>query len=167
MELEPEFLLRLYPGYDSVLGPYPRPDGRQHVVLNNSTAIAGEKGKTKTISYPKALAEHLIGRRLKPNETIDHNDRDKTNDSGRNLVIRDRAEHSSLDALRVKVEDVCCVECGATFTPSRDQHNGRAETKAGPFCSRRCSGTYGARVQNGGQVIERISVEKEYYRTDK
>ena len=29
-------LLLLYPDFDKVTGPYPRKDGRKHVVLNNS-----------------------------------------------------------------------------------------------------------------------------------
>jgi hypothetical protein len=73
----------------------------------------------------------------------------------------------SLDALRVKVEDICCTECGTNFTPSIAQRSNRASDNAGPFCSRRCTGIYGARVQNTGQTEERTLVKKEYYRVEK
>ena len=89
MDLDKEKLLRLYPPYDSVLGPYKRSDGRMHVVLNNSNASKGEKGKTRTISYPKAIVESRLGRKLKPNEEIDHGDNDKTNNNTLNFKIVD------------------------------------------------------------------------------
>lgn len=163
MELNKEKLLELYPDYTSVLGPYTRPDGRMHVVLNNSNAPKGQKGKTKTISYPKALVESNIEERLLPNETVDHDNRDFTDNSKENLKIRDRSEHSVHDATYVVVGPATCIECGTVFIPSVGQANSRAG-KAGPFCSRKCSGKYGARVQNGGEVLERQEIDKTYYR---
>ena len=171
MELNREKLLELYPQYTSVLGPYTRPDGRKHVVLNKNYLSNGQPGKLKTISYPKALVESNAGKRLLPNETVDHNDRDKTNDTLDNLVIRDRSEHCSLDANRVNIEPVSCPECSAVFTPSKSQINPGAidgeVLQAGPFCSRRCSGIYGSRVQNGGERMQRQKINKTYYRVDK
>lgn len=171
MELDKVKLLELYPAYDSVLGPYLRPDGRKHIVLNNSSLSKGIKGKTKTISYPKAIVESNIGRTLLPNETIDHDDRDKMNNSSENLIIRDRSIHASLDAIKVQVEPVSCVQCGFKFEPSKAQRNSQAlnggPEPAGPFCSRRCSGIYGANVQNGGEKLERQEIKKMYYREDK
>ena len=88
-----------------------------------------------------------------------------------NLVIRDRAIHASLDAVKVKVELVSCVQCGVMFEPSKAQRNSQAldggPEPAGPFCSRRCSGIYGASVQNGGDKLERQEIKKIYYREDK
>ena len=163
MELNKEKLLELYPEYTSVLGPYKRPDGRMHVVLNNSKASKGQKGKTKTISYPKALVESNIEERLSPNETIDHDNRDFTDNSEDNLKIRDRSDHAQHDATHVLILSTTCVECGKVFTPSTDQAKASVNN-AGPFCSRRCTGKYGARVQNGGEVLERRLVEKVQYR---
>ena len=131
-----EKLLELYPGYTSVLGPYIRPDGRKHIVLNNSNASKGTKGKTKTISYPKALKEIELERKLEPNETIDHHDRDFTNNDPKNLKVKSRSTHASEDALRVKVNNVTCPQCGSSFTPSVNQRNiNNTENKiiAGPF----------------------------------
>ena len=45
MKLNKDNLLKLYPTYNSVLGPYTRPDGRMHVVLNDSSAPKGQKRK--------------------------------------------------------------------------------------------------------------------------
>ncbi len=171
MEICEEVLLSLYPGYDSILGPYRGKDGRDRVVLSNSLKAHHEKGKTKTISYPKAIIESHINRRLNENETVDHRDRDKTNHHGNNLVIRDRDIHSSLDAIKVEVEDMICPECGSSFTPSKSQRNKQSSGEdgypAGPFCSRVCTGKYGAKVQNGGDKLERNKIIKNYYQEEK
>lgn len=87
MEIENEIILNLYSNYDSVLGPYERKDGRKHIVLNNSIAPKGSKGKTKTISYPRALYETILNRRLKTDEEIDHKDGNKTNDHLNNFQL--------------------------------------------------------------------------------
>lgn len=167
--MDKEKLLGLYPGYTSVLGPYYRPDGRQHVVLNNSNAPKGTKGKTKTISYPKALKEIELKARLKDGETIDHHDRDFTNDDPSNLIVKPLAVHASEDARRVKVSDVPCVQCGTVFTPSKNQRNHNTEGRiiAGPFCSKHCSGLYGTNIQKGMKPLGRTEVKKTYYRIEK
>ena len=165
-----EKLLELYPDYTSVLGPYTRPDGRKHIVLNNSNASKGTKGKTKTISYPKALKEIELERKLNHDETVDHHDRDFTNDNNDNLKVKIRSLHASEDALRVKVEDVTCPQCGISFTPSLNQRNrNKTENRiiAGPFCSKQCSGLYGTNIQKGMTPFARTEVKKSYYRLDK
>ena len=155
-------IISLYPEYTKVLGPYTRKDGRKHIVLNNENKSSKEKGKTKTISYPKALMEISLGRRLLKDETVDHRDRDFTNDDLNNLAVLRKSEHSALDALRVKVEDVMCVQCNKVFEPSVTQRN--EKNAAGPFCSRRCSGKYGAAIQNGMGKMNRVPVKKSYFR---
>jgi hypothetical protein len=149
--MDKEKLLGLYPGYTSVLGPYTRPDGRKHVILNNSNASNGTKGKTKTISYPKALMEVELNKKLNPDETVDHHDRDFTNDNSINLKVKTRSLHASEDALRIKVEDIRCPQCGKYFTPSVSQRNKVNSIIAGPFCSKQCSGLYGTNIQKGMQ----------------
>lgn len=165
MELDREKLLELYPDYTSVLGPYTRKDNRQHVVLNNSNASKGTKGKTKTISYPKALVESNRGTKLLNNETIDHDNRIVSCNENDNLIIRDRENHSYLDALRVDVVAVECPVCQQEFIPSKDQRN--SSNRAGPFCSRTCSGKYGKSVQNGNSKLPRTQLIKDYSRIDK
>jgi hypothetical protein len=162
-DLDNNKLLELYPNYTSVLGPYKRKDGRKHVVLNNSNASKGTRGKTKTISYPKALIEAKIGKRLEENQTIDHHDRNFLNDDENNLKIKDRSTHSSEDALRVQVDLVNCPICNKSFEPNQNQRNKKL-TVAGPFCSKQCSGKYGTLVQNEKVKLERIKINKRYYK---
>lgn len=165
--MDKKTLLGLYPRYTSVLGPYLRPDGRQHIVLNNSAASKGTKGKTKTISYPKALKEIETKKLLEKNETVDHHNRDYTDDKVNNLNTLNRSKHSSLDAIRVGVTPSICPECNNEFLPSRTQASSWSAGKAGPFCSRSCSGSYGAKVQNGGDRILRSDIEKVYFQLEK
>lgn len=169
IDMDKKILLGLYPGYTSVLGPYYRSDGRQHVVLNSSSVSKGTTGKTKTISYPKALKEIELNRRLDDGETIDHHDRDFTNNDLNNLKVKTLAAHASEDARRVTVEKVICPECLSTFVPSVNQRNKQriGEQPAGPFCSKSCTGKYGAKVQNGGKVLKRTPIEKTYYYKEK
>ena len=88
--MDNEKLLQLYPDYNKVHGPYSRPDGRKHVILNNTNIPKGTQGKLKTVSYPKALKEIELGRVLDLDETIDHNDRNRSNDDTNNLIVRGR-----------------------------------------------------------------------------
>lgn len=90
-----QFLLTLYPKYDNVLGPYKRKDGRQHLVLNDSTASRSDRRKTRTLSYPKALMECFLGKRLKKNQTVDHVDDDFTNNRRKNLQVLTRKQNAA------------------------------------------------------------------------
>ena len=160
VELDKEALLKLYPGYHTVFGPYLRNDGRKQVNLTGNNKRTG-------ISYPKALVEVHLGRRLSNDETVDHKDRNKQNDDINNLAIIKRKEHCKLDAIYVKVDDMNCSMCGKLFKLSRSQHDTRSLSKAGPFCSKQCSGLYGAQVQNGAPKINRQKIHKEYYQLKK
>jgi endogenous inhibitor of DNA gyrase (YacG/DUF329 family) len=144
-----------------VYGPYKRVDGRKHVciIMTDRTRVV--------VSYPKWLMEQHLGRLLDINETVDHKDCDFTNDSIDNLQILDRSTHSKLDAKRILPIKVICVWCEAEFMAVM---NGSRDRKdhidiAGPFCSRKCSGEYGAAIQNS--KIERLGKwqgERQYYK---
>jgi len=146
-----------------VYGPYLREDGRKHVILYD--------GKNRrTMSYPKWLTEQRLGRFLCDHETVDHDDRDYTNDAASNLIVRERVVHAQLDVRRVQRIRGVCVWCGTPV--SRHPTVVRAHHKkgcAGPFCSRRCSGLYGAELQNKRTV--RLPVQNAvvscYYYADK
>lgn len=166
-ELDKDRLLSLYPFYDSVSDPCTRKDGRKTITLSCSSNFGGEKVKSTTVSYPKALVESIRGERLKPNETIDHRDRNFTNDDPGNLIIKDRSIHCAEDALRVYVEDAFCIICSKTFTPTRNQITKRAESKPGPFCSKECAGFYNASFGKIEKKEERLKIEKYYYQRDK
>lgn len=167
MELDKDRLLELYPEYTSVLGPYNRPDGRKHVVLNNANVPTGTKGKTRTISYPKAIVESNIGEKLLPEETIDHRNRNVGNNDFENLMIKERRFHASEDAVRVHVSEVCCVGCGKMFVPSIEQIKTRSESKPGPFCSRSCASSNNSKIRKGNGITGRGEIKKTYYQSNK
>jgi len=157
--------MELYPNLKNVLGPYTRSDGRKHVILYF------KDGSSRTVSYPKWLLENHLQKRLKDNETVDHCDRDFTNDNISNLRIKVRAMHASEDAKRVKDIEIICILCGEkALKKARDlQHNAKLG-KAGPFCGRKCAGKYSKAIQMGEVIhtprpIEEI--DREYYQLDK
>ena len=141
---------------EKVYGPYTRKDGRKHVIVYNLETQA-----RKTISYPKWLMEQYLGRKLEDWETVDHINRDFTDDRIENFQILERKEHSSLDARRVKRLRLACVWCGNVImrfaSKTRERHK---EHVAGPFCSKRCSGQYGSDVQNNR--IDKLPPHKKY-----
>ena len=148
-----------------VHGPYKRKDGRKHVIV---VFIDNTK---KTISYPKYLLEQHLGRELDPDlETVDHIDRDFTNDELSNLQIKERVEHCMEDVTRVELIEIKCPICLKIVKKDAGQlaHNKKLG-KAGPFCSKSCAGIYGAYVQNGymeklGNTYEDI---RKYYKINK
>ncbi len=154
----------MYKDY-KVYGPYTRKDGRQHVCL---TTIENGVRVKKTVSYPKYLTEIRTGRYLIGGETIDHLNGDVLDNSDRNLQIVSREHNSSKAARRVETCDVLCVWCkSVTFKPTRSQYEKRSSTKAGPFCSRKCTGEYGASLQNGGEVVRRDVVKVSHFTLNK
>lgn len=127
-------------------GPYTRKsDGRKYM------NVFFEDGSHSTRSYPKWLMEQKLGRELHPREeTIDHIDRDFTNDDFDNLRIVPMSKHTKEDHVRVKMVRIVCVLCGkkALKNPRHLNHNANMK-KAGPFCSKKCAGKYSAEVQHG------------------
>ena len=138
-----------------IYGPYVRKDDRMHICVKFPN-----KNRT-TVSYPKYLMEVHLNRYLLPNETVDHIDRDFTNNDITNLQILDRNEHARLDAKRLKGQQFNCPECNSTIVlddkklSSVLKNNRRKNRKiTGPFCNKSCAGLYGAKVQNN--VIEKL-----------
>ncbi len=146
-----------------IYGPYTRKeDNRQHVILIK------DDGTRRTVSYPKFLMEQYLGRELHPDlETVDHIDRDVTNNELSNLRIIDRVTHAREDAIYRDEKLDACVWCNIIFALSREQLSKRSKNRAGPFCGRSCSGKYGAHIQNGGEPIVRKFTETTYHQLDK
>jgi hypothetical protein len=131
--------------------------------------IVGD-GKKTTISYPKWLMEQHLGRKLLPNETVDHINRDKTDDRIENFRIITRSKHTSEDNPRVKPVEIMCVWCGIkAFKSARDLRGNSKQGKAGPFCSKSCSGKYGAELQNNRtkELEAQPTAISEYYYLEK
>lgn len=93
--------------------------------------------------------ERHLGRQLLEDETVDHFDRDFTNNDLKNLRVVKRGLHAKEDALYVEKVMTPCPVCSKPVNknPAQVAHN-RKLGKAGPFCSRSCAGKYGAEVQN-------------------
>jgi len=124
-----------------IYGPYYRKDGRQHVIIIDGT-------KRRTVSYPKYLMEQRLGRKLDLSETVDHINRDFTNNDPSNLQILERKKHAALDVRRVMPVIVKCIHCGKEMKRShKDAYRNALKGKAGPFC-KSCAGRYGANLQN-------------------
>jgi len=150
---------------EKTFGPYTRPDNRKIVI------VVYETGNRRTVSYPKWLMEQHLGRQLDKNtETVDHIDRNHSNDQLSNLRIVERKQHSADDTRRVKLVDFTCSMCRKPFQRSprlvRDKNK---KGSRGIFCSRQCSGKY-ARLRQLGQIDKfpvQPFIESEYYRNVK
>lgn len=147
-------------------GPYLGKDGRRRMW------VTYQDNSKKIITYARFLMEEKIGRILLPEETVDHIDRNKLNDTIGNLRIVDRIQHVIDDSKRVRLVSIACVRCGKMAKKrGRDlQHNAKLK-KAGPFCGRSCAGKYGQEVQVGGKKLpaqKGIPIEnREYFLKDK
>lgn len=135
-----------------IYGPYLRKDNRKHIV------IVHDDGRKQTKSYPKYLLEQKLGRELLPHETCDHEDNDFTNDDINNLQLLTRQENASKEMQRdhrqAPVVNIVCESCSVSFSiVKRIVDRNMRESKAGPFCSKRCAGIYGANIQNGKDFI--------------
>lgn len=126
-------------------GPYQSKDNRLRCV------IVMQDGKKKTISFPKYIMEKHLGRYLEDDETIDHIDGNPLNNEISNLRVLKRNIHCYNDAIRNSDVKVKCSYCGKEFIiKGKIMHwrNRKDRNQSGYFCSKQCSGKYGADLQN-------------------
>ncbi len=135
-----------------IRGPYFCKDGRNRIDL-----VTGEK--TKLVLVARAKLEAKLGRKLKRWETVDHIDEDKTNDRTYNLQVLSRADNAYKSIAKVIQPKVRCALCRTKFRLSKEQCKPGLRKKAGPFCSRSCSGKYGKSVQVTGKTRKRKDYE--------
>lgn len=105
--------------------------------------------------------EIKLERRIEEPETVDHINRNTKNDRYDNLQVLDKVEHSRKDSLKLSTVKQQCVWCQTSFM-SKPQPT--RPNKAGPFCSKVCSGKYGAAKQNGRTEFLKKTYKREYYR---
>lgn len=125
-----------------IRGPYLCKDGRKRIDV-----IVKNKGKSCLLA--RAKLEVKLGRPLKKFETVDHIDGNKTNDRTKNLQVLTRKENASKAKDKIVQPLVKCAWCKTKFQLSKEQCKPSNRGKAGPFCSRSCSGKYGKQIQTG------------------
>ena len=133
----------MYENY-KIYGPYTAKDGRQRIIAVDKDGIK------RTISYPRYILECHLGRNLTSEEQVDHIDGNPLNNRLSNLQILYFKEHQKLDALRNKDIVVTCAYCGKPFIIKGSIIHDRNRVdrhQSGYFCSRTCSGKYGAEIQ--------------------
>lgn len=130
-----------------VYGPYiSRKDGRKRVIIRYSDLSMSVR------SYARFLYEQKNGK-LDKLLTVDHIDEDFRNDNIENLQPLTRKENiqKAWKAGTNKPKEwftANCQICNNLFTRPKNivDHNLK-QGKAGPFCSRKCAGTYNQKVQ--------------------
>ncbi len=151
-------ILELYPEYTDVTEYPPNSDGRYRVRLFNRLT------RTQSIKQrSRVLLEVLLGRRLLDDETVDHIDEDPTNDNWYNLQPLSLVNNAKRSAIKIRPIFEYCIECNTYFELSVAQRY-PSDNTAGPFCSRRCSGINGKRVQDTGIKSGRLNIVREYYK---
>lgn len=128
---------------------YKNKDGRTRVYV---------KDEKKVISYPRYLMEKEIGRALSEAEEVHHKDGNPLNNEISNLEIKLHGEHQKEHSTKYFDRKEVCKWCGKEFTWTGYQQrihysnfsrkNKRGRQPNGPFCSKKCAGSYGAMVQN-------------------
>lgn len=107
----------------------------------------------KTFQLAKLKLEAYIGRKLIDDETVDHIDGDRTNDSIENLRVLSLSDNAKDSVKRLLPIDCICMMCNVKFTLNSERQRNVIKNvnkrKAGPFCSKSCAGKYGAEIQNG------------------
>lgn len=130
-----------------IYGPYKGKDNRLRCVIVHSD------GRKQTISYPRLVMETHLGRSLLPDEDVHHVDEDTTNNNLSNLEVKLHTEHCRNHSIKYRSDVTTnCIYCGKEFiiTPMRQRYHASSK-KAGPFCSRMCSGKYGTDVQRAAK----------------
>lgn len=131
-----------------IYGPYKGKDNRLRICIVN------EDNSRSVKSYPKYIIEQYLGVELEVNEHIHHIDGNPLNNDISNLEIVYAKDHVREHSTKYKDDlQVICIYCNKNFilTPKQQRYRFRNgnEGKNGPFCSRTCSGKYGADIQNG------------------
>lgn len=117
----------------------------------------------KTCQLARVKLEIKLGRKLVKGEEVDHIDDDCTNDRYNNLQVLSKPKNASKSLWKVEYPKARCLWCGVEFRLSCAQMERASKKKSGPFCSKKCTGKYGAAVQNGSPRLARRKTGKNRY----
>ena len=111
------------------------PQNRKTVILYNN-----HKDRSST-QYARYLMAVKLGRYLAKNETVDHIDEDKTNDSLTNLQILSMRDNLVKANKKPNFQLVCPI-CKKSFEKTHTQMRGKKDRAANNMiaCSRKCGG---------------------------
>lgn len=120
------------------------------------------EGKHTTKSYPRVIMEEKLGRKLRSDEDVHHEDEDPDNNDPDNLEVLLKKYHykrHAIEKMIYKDKFMTCPWCGDVFIWTRKQQseaacNFRRKERRdrhimGPFCSKHCVGSYTREVQLG------------------
>ena len=117
---------------------------------------AYKKESKKVVSYPRVLMEQQLGRPLEDYEQVHHKNENKGDNDPENLSIMESGKHQSMHARKYYDKIMICPYCSNKFLWSAKSQkymnaniNRSRYTReyVGPFCSRRCAGSYSRREQ--------------------
>lgn len=109
----------------------------------------------KVRSYPRYLMEQHLGRPLSDDEDVHHIDENPSNNDISNLEIIMHGEHQRRHSQKYFDKKIYCSCCGKEFVwTSKQQSDHARNTRRSNrkdtglvFCSKRCAGIYGRKVQ--------------------
>jgi hypothetical protein len=112
-----------------------------------------DDGTRRTQSNARYLLEQHLGRLLTEDEDADHIDGNPLNDDLSNLRPLSSFENRSRAHEPAPLYEFSCLMCGnSAVTLLRDyRRNQEVLGKAGPFCSKSCSGTWSTTVDRANQ----------------
>lgn len=123
----------------------------------NGRLMAYIKDTQQVVSYPRVIMENYLGRKLEDYEEVHHKDGNPLNNNIDNLEVLTKEEHlqrHSKDKRKYYDKIMTCPWCGKEFLWTANQQlrfnqnrhrNGR--TYSAPFCSKKCVGEYGRKIQ--------------------
>lgn len=115
-----------------------------------------DDGSRGTKLYSRYLMEQHLGRSLDPNlETVDHINKDYTDDRIENFQLLTRAAHARKDARPAETMDFTCPWCLDDFVgfARRYRDNQLKQGKSGPYCSHSCAAKARRRIQLDNKAL--------------
>lgn len=103
-------------------------------------------GRRATVYEHREVVERGLGRRLRDDELVHHDNEVKTDNRLDNLVLTDRSAHARHHRPEPEMIEFICPWCKKSSKKlARKVRANRKQGKGGPYCSRSCSSKDSAR----------------------